>query len=141
VGDCKNTGQVTIDELILMVNIALDEAPVSECPAGDPNHDGKITIDEIIIAENNALNGCMLQTSFSAFDGVTPLNDTTSICPVAWSPAPHRDFVRIPEAGFVAAGVSSERRLPERSEGQRRSDNLQIGNRRHGGRRPPRQST
>jgi hypothetical protein len=58
VGDCNSTGQVTVDELLTMVNIALGNADVSTCLAGDANHDGQVTIDEILTAVNNALNGC-----------------------------------------------------------------------------------
>lgn len=58
VGDCGGDGEVTIDELISMVNIALGTRPVTECSAGDENRDGEITIDEIIKGVNNALNGC-----------------------------------------------------------------------------------
>ena len=57
-GDCNTDGQVTIDEILTMVNIALGNAPVSTCDAGDANHDGEITVDEILTAVNNALNGC-----------------------------------------------------------------------------------
>ena len=58
VGDCKGDGQVTVNELIAMVNIALGTAPLSTCTAGDANGDGEITINEIIAGVNNALNGC-----------------------------------------------------------------------------------
>jgi len=58
VGDCNGDGSVTVNELILMVNIALGILPPSACPAGDANHDGNVTITEIIAAVNNALNGC-----------------------------------------------------------------------------------
>ncbi|MBI3784997.1 MAG: hypothetical protein HY270_16520, partial [Deltaproteobacteria bacterium] len=57
VGDCGSDGELTVDELILMVNIALG-ADVNNCLAGDANSDGEVTIDEIIAAVNNALNGC-----------------------------------------------------------------------------------
>jgi hypothetical protein len=57
-GDCGGDGQVTIDELITMVNIALGTRNVSECSVGDTSGDGQITIDEIIQAVNRALNGC-----------------------------------------------------------------------------------
>lgn len=59
VGDCNRDGEVTIDELLKMVNIALEAAPASECPVGDSNDDGAITIDEILTAVNRALNGCV----------------------------------------------------------------------------------
>jgi len=49
---------VTIADILLMVNIALDNLPASACPFGDVNHDGMITVDEIIMAVNNALVGC-----------------------------------------------------------------------------------
>ncbi len=58
VGDCGGDGEVTIEELILMVNIALGSTPVQNCLAGDANGDGDITIDEIIQAVNRALGGC-----------------------------------------------------------------------------------
>ncbi len=65
VGDCGGDGQVTVDELLLMVNIALENVAVSECEAGDANDDGTITVDEIIAAVNNALAGCEIDVSGS----------------------------------------------------------------------------
>jgi hypothetical protein len=41
-----------------MVNVALEIAPVSACPAGDTSGEGTITIDEILSAVNRALFGC-----------------------------------------------------------------------------------
>ncbi len=58
VGDCGRDGEVTIDELILMVNVALGITSVQNCAPGDANGDGEITIDEIIQAVNRALSGC-----------------------------------------------------------------------------------
>lgn len=58
VGDCDGDSQVTINELLLMVNAALGNVPASACVAGDDTHDGAITIDEILKAVNNALSGC-----------------------------------------------------------------------------------
>jgi hypothetical protein len=49
---------VTVDEILTMVNIALGNAPVTTCEAGDANGDGQITVDEILAAVNDALNGC-----------------------------------------------------------------------------------
>ena len=57
-GDCSQDGTATVDELLAMVNIALGNTPVFDCPAGDVNGDGQITIDEILTAVNVALNGC-----------------------------------------------------------------------------------
>jgi hypothetical protein len=57
-GDCSGDGEVTVNELITMVNIALGTAQVSTCTAGDVNGDGEITVNEIIAGVNSALNGC-----------------------------------------------------------------------------------
>jgi hypothetical protein len=54
-GDCNNDGEVTIDELINMVNHALG-GTAQPCPNGIPKE--PVTIDEIISAVNNALGGC-----------------------------------------------------------------------------------
>jgi hypothetical protein len=58
VGNCNSDGQVTVGEILTMVNIALGNASVDACFAGDANHDGQVTIDEILAAVHNALNGC-----------------------------------------------------------------------------------
>jgi len=58
VGDCDGNGQVTVDELIAGISIALGSAALSACPQFDANHDGTITVDEIIIGINKALVGC-----------------------------------------------------------------------------------
>jgi hypothetical protein len=57
-GSCNGDGEVTVNELLTMVNIAAGSLPLAECEAGDSNHDGAITINEILAAVNNALNGC-----------------------------------------------------------------------------------
>jgi hypothetical protein len=57
-GDCDFSGQLTVDELIKGVNIALGNAPLAGCVAFDINGDGQVTIDELIAAVNVALTGC-----------------------------------------------------------------------------------
>jgi hypothetical protein len=59
-GDCDGSREVTIDELVLLVNIALENRSLSSCPAGDRNNDGTVTIDEIVAAVVVALEGCPL---------------------------------------------------------------------------------
>jgi len=59
VGDCGDDGQVTVDEILTMVNIALGNMGMSSCSVGDANGDGQITVDEILTAVNHALNGCI----------------------------------------------------------------------------------
>jgi hypothetical protein len=54
VGDCDGNGSVTVDEILTMVNIALGNAPCSDCVAARC----PVTIDQILTAVNNALNAC-----------------------------------------------------------------------------------
>ena len=49
---------VTVDEILTMVNIALGNERIEDCPAGDRSQDGMITVDEILTAVSKALNGC-----------------------------------------------------------------------------------
>jgi hypothetical protein len=58
VGDCDCSREVTVDEILKMVNIALGNVPVAQCEPGDASQDGQITVDEILMAVSNALNGC-----------------------------------------------------------------------------------
>ena len=59
VGDCGEDGEVTVNELISMVDGALGSSvEVSACVAGDADSDGTIGITEILTGVNNALNGC-----------------------------------------------------------------------------------
>jgi YVTN family beta-propeller protein len=57
-GDCNNDRQVTVDELVTLVNIALSATPMSTCRVGDVNHDGAVTIDELMLAVNRAVTAC-----------------------------------------------------------------------------------
>jgi len=57
-GDCDGGGDVTVNELITGVNIALGNSGVSSCPAFDRNGDGMVSISELIDAVNAALMGC-----------------------------------------------------------------------------------
>jgi hypothetical protein len=49
---------VTVNELIIGVNIALDILPVSACRAMDVNGDGAVAVNELIQGVSNALEGC-----------------------------------------------------------------------------------
>ena len=61
-GDCNGDHVVTVDELLLAVNISLGTDNLSVCPVLDRNGDGVVSIDEILTAVNNALQGCGGQT-------------------------------------------------------------------------------
>jgi cysteine-rich repeat protein len=57
-GDCDGSGDVTINELITGVSIALGTLPFDRCRAFDASGNGGVEINELIIAVNNALTGC-----------------------------------------------------------------------------------
>jgi hypothetical protein len=57
-GDCNNDFQITVDEIVSGVTIALGESSVGNCPAFDTDGDGAVTVDEVIAAVDAALNGC-----------------------------------------------------------------------------------
>ncbi len=53
-GDCNGDGQVTIDEILTGVSMALGSLGPTACPA----YAGPVSVDQILTAVNNALNGC-----------------------------------------------------------------------------------
>ncbi len=80
---------MTVDEILIMVDIALDMAPVSSCYAGDANGDGVITIDEILVAVNHALSSCPLADVFLSGPARTYLQlDTAGMTATTEPPGP-----------------------------------------------------
>lgn len=73
VGDCDSGGTVTVDELILAVNIALGNAQVGACPS--PCGGAILEIRCLIEAVNNALQGC--PATPTATDTAPPTETTT----------------------------------------------------------------
>jgi len=57
VGDCNADRQVTVDELVLGVTIALGSAAPEQCPAFACG-DGLVTISCLVLGVNAALSGC-----------------------------------------------------------------------------------
>lgn len=80
-GDCSGDGQVTIDELLRGVNIALGSLSVSACGRLDQSADGAVSVDEIVSAVGRALDGCPAtlvagdHARSLVFDGKTRLYD------------------------------------------------------------------
>lgn len=55
IGDCDHDGHVTVSELVVGVNIALERATLDRCAALDRNHDSRVSIDELVVAVREAL--------------------------------------------------------------------------------------
>jgi tetratricopeptide (TPR) repeat protein len=60
-GDCGADGQVTIDDLLVMVNIALGAADPAWCRRGDVNGDEQVSVDEMLGAVNATLTECTVR--------------------------------------------------------------------------------
>jgi putative iron-regulated protein len=60
-GDCNREGGVTIEEIIVGVNIILGAAPAVQCDAFDRDGDGVVGIDDIVAAVRAAADGCVTQ--------------------------------------------------------------------------------
>lgn len=58
VGDCDSDGQVTVDEIVRGVAIALGNVSLAQCLVFDANGDQQVTVEELVRAIQNALNGC-----------------------------------------------------------------------------------
>lgn len=57
VGNCDGNGSVSVDELIVMVGITLDEISASSCPEGIPT-DTPMDVSVVVQAIRNALGTC-----------------------------------------------------------------------------------
>ncbi|MBP1684155.1 MAG: repeat-associated core domain protein [Deltaproteobacteria bacterium] len=82
-GDCDASLQVTVNELLAMVHIALGNVTPAACIAGDLNLDGTVTVDEIVIGVSFALNGCPLPI-------VPPPTPSATVTVAVPSPSPTR---------------------------------------------------
>ena len=74
-GDCNEDLEVSIDELLLGIDIMLQAQPLSACTHFDANHDGVVSIDELLTAVRAAIepqlrdpDASLLYTSLSYSD-------------------------------------------------------------------------
>jgi hypothetical protein len=78
VGDCGDTGEVTITDLVTGVDIALGSLPLDACHGFDADGSGEVTVDELVTGVNNALVGCPTPT---ASPTVTATSTATAMPP------------------------------------------------------------
>jgi len=76
-GDCNGDGEVSIDEIVLAVNVGLGLASPDVCRAADENGDGAVSIDELVRAVNAGLSGCATATPGPA---PTPTPTASDVC-------------------------------------------------------------
>ncbi len=65
VGDCDHSGQVSVNELITGVNIALDRAAFEQCEAFDLNDNSDVEVDELVAGVNSSIRGCVGASALS----------------------------------------------------------------------------
>ena len=58
VGDCNLNRLVTVDELVLGVNISLERQDLELCTPFDPDGDGRVEVNELVQGVNNSLGSC-----------------------------------------------------------------------------------
>jgi len=100
VGDCDGNRNVTIDEIIRGVNIALGNQALSMCPLFDGTGDGEVTIDELITAVNNALTGIPVPGTPTVPPTPTP---SPGVTPATPTPTPSASPTTGPMAPVVTA--------------------------------------
>jgi hypothetical protein len=70
--DCNGDFEVTVNEIIVAVNIALGDASLGQCQPADGTGDNEITVDEIVAAVRFALEGCPTAPPPTATATATP---------------------------------------------------------------------
>lgn len=91
-GDCGDDGAVTVDEILVLIEIALGTRPLAACDRGDIGGDGTISVDELVVAVGLALTGCPQVTPGAATATPPPTGTPTattappSLTPTAIAP-------------------------------------------------------
>lgn len=57
-GDCNEDFTVSVDELVVTINVALDHQSLLACANGDTNIDGVIDVGDLVSAVRSLLDGC-----------------------------------------------------------------------------------
>jgi len=65
-GDCDEVGEVTLENVVLAVRIALGEVARGECLAADRDGDGAVSVDELVAAVDALRDACPIEPIFPA---------------------------------------------------------------------------
>ncbi len=88
-GNCNGDGQVTIDEIIVGVNMALGLLPLTVCPIFDRDGSGAIEIDELIAAIDSSQRGCPITPASGTASPTTTALATPTASPTLPQPTPN----------------------------------------------------
>jgi WD40 repeat protein len=97
-GDCNADGQVTVDELLIGLDMALGSFEDPSCGAFDRNRDNGVSIDEVVGAVGSALTGCQFVARRSELLVTSTGSDRVLIYDL--EDGNHIDTLRVDDAGF-----------------------------------------
>jgi hypothetical protein len=104
VADCGGDGEVTVNDLVLAVGVALGDTTVDACPAADANGDGSVMVAELVEAVSSLLDGCdSAPTATPTLTGPTATATSTATPTVTSTPAagPRITFLGLTSADDV----------------------------------------
>jgi glucose/arabinose dehydrogenase len=96
IGDCNSYTMVTVDELVVGINIAFGASEVSACGPMDDDGNSMVTVDELVRAVNMVLMGCPIEPTATPSETVAP-SSTPSETPLAPSPTAAATATSTPE--------------------------------------------
>jgi hypothetical protein len=102
IGDCNRDGQVTVDELVKGVQIALGELLFDACPEFDRNGDFQVTVDELVSGVTAALDGCVPLPTLTPTHTATELPSPTATESPTSAPTPTATDTPTPPATATA---------------------------------------
>lgn len=58
IGDCNEDRRIQVDEIVMLVGIAVEQGSFPRCTEGNASTEAMITVDELVSVIGNALSGC-----------------------------------------------------------------------------------
>jgi hypothetical protein len=107
VGDCDFSNAVTVNELVLAVNVALGQAPDSDCREADSDGDGRVAVNELVRAVNAATHGVPPATQRDPDDSYLYLNQIYND-PIILRMDPPMDFANTDSGDLLTLTYCSE---------------------------------
>ncbi len=109
--DCNHNDDVTIDELITGVGIAIGQSPIDRCRRCDRDENGQVGIDELVSSVRSSIEGCD-----------APVEQERPAAPNATAPPPAEQSTTIgPEITFFGLATADDQPLqPDEIDGEGR---------------------
>jgi len=111
-GDCNGDGNVTVNEIIQAVSIALGQASAATCRAIDRDADGSVSISELLAAVNALLGGCPPEPTVTAVQSTPTQAQATPTATPTSSETPQPTATDTPNEPPVLPTASIYRTYP-----------------------------